>query len=104
MVKNELYLIFIRSKSCAVCQSTNVDAHHLVTRGAGGSDYQTIPLCREHHQEYHQYGQKTFENRYRTQVWKVCCDLLCEFAGYTEQDPFDLARTAVSESENESDE
>lgn len=102
-IKDEKYLNFIRSKPCSVCQTSPSDPHHLVSRGAGGSDYQTVPLCREHHSEYHQRGEAAFEERYRQKVWRVCANLLIEWAIHNKVNPFDLARAAASESSDETD-
>jgi len=40
-----------------------VAAHHHVTRGRFGSDYQTIPLCAIHHDEVHN-GKVSFATKY----------------------------------------
>lgn len=45
------------------------EPHHLVSRGAGGSDLSVIPLCREHHHEIHRLGVKSFEEWYGCDVW-----------------------------------
>ena len=58
------YLRFVKTRPCAVCRRAASDAHHLVSRGAGGSDYKAIPLCREHHAEIHQLGRQRFEERH----------------------------------------
>ena len=53
------YLEFIRTKSCVVCSKSTVDAHHLVAQGwrqAKRNDFTALPLCREHHQEFHRNG------------------------------------------------
>lgn len=44
-------------RRCEVCGAV-ADAHHIVSRGAGGSDepYNLISLCRQHHGDYHQVG------------------------------------------------
>lgn len=40
------------------------DPHHVPTRGAGGVDKDTVPLCREHHREWHDIGEKSFDAKY----------------------------------------
>ena len=40
------------------------DAHHVPTRGAGGKDGDTVPLCRAHHQEWHSIGEAEFDKRH----------------------------------------
>lgn len=60
------YLSFIREQRCLVGYVCTGDIvyHHTKTRGAGGSDYLTIPLCHKHHVEVHQVGVKTFQEIY----------------------------------------
>lgn len=58
-------------KKCVVCGSNKVDLHHVSAIGAG-RDRKTVyqigmpvlPLCREHHMESHNIGQKSFMDRY----------------------------------------
>jgi hypothetical protein len=40
------------------------DPHHVPTRGAGGVDKDTVPLCREHHREWHDIGEKSFDAKH----------------------------------------
>jgi hypothetical protein len=47
-----------------------VDPHHLVTRGAGGTDLTLVPLCRLHHQELHTVGVETFQQRHGVNLWR----------------------------------
>lgn len=61
---DEEFLRFIRRQPCLVCPAAS-DAHHTITRKAGGSDYRTLPLCRNHHREVHRYGRSWFEEKYR---------------------------------------
>ena len=69
------YLDYIREKPCLVCGITPCDADHLEARGMGGAsddkkDYSCIPLCRTHHTERHQFGNKKFEDKYSVNLWK----------------------------------
>ena len=52
-------------KSCIICGTTQVDAHHFpITRGAGCPADWTIPLCRQDHQLFHQNPREwLWENR-----------------------------------------
>lgn len=52
-------------KSCVICGSLQVDAHHFpITRGAGCPPNWTIPLCRQDHQLFHQNPKEwMWENR-----------------------------------------
>jgi hypothetical protein len=79
------YLKLIREKPCCVCFGV-AEPHHLVTRGAGGSDYHTVPLCREHHSELHRLGLLAFEGRYRLNLWRVAAFLLAEIKGERDGD------------------
>lgn len=60
--RNPEYLRFVRSHVCAACGNPAETAHHHGKANAGGgtgrkgSDYQTVPLCHQHHQEYHLTG------------------------------------------------
>ena len=53
----ELLAVF-RTFPCLACGITPSDAHHISSRGAGGDDVPSnlMPLCREHHAEYHARG------------------------------------------------
>lgn len=57
------YLDFIRQRPCIVCRRYGVHAHHVKSRGAGGSDYLAVPLCPEHHHLCHVLGKETFQAR-----------------------------------------
>ena len=56
------YLAWINTLPCAVCFRTGPnEAHHAKSGGLGvkSSDYTAIPLCNEHHREWHdKYGKK----------------------------------------------
>lgn len=41
-----------------------LDAHHVTAKGAGGSDFDTLPLCRMAHTAYHNKGRNSFERYY----------------------------------------
>jgi hypothetical protein len=80
---------FVRGGKCEACRDPG-EPHHVKSRGAGYGDWLTfvddynllidawgnvVPLCRDHHNELHQYGQATFEGTYlldlsvRAQAW-----------------------------------
>jgi len=68
---DEDFLEYTRQQKCAVCLSAPPnDPHHLVSRGAGGSDRTAIPLCRDCHREYHNVGETYFEKSHRVNLWK----------------------------------
>ena len=62
---NTDYLEYIRSLPCLICNKQPPShPHHTKTRGSGGSDLTTIPLCFKHHREVHIIGKKTFQKKY----------------------------------------
>lgn len=69
-VMNTRYIEWIKTLPCLVCQSKfPSDPHHVVPEGHGGKgvkvdDTRTIPLCHEHHMEYHTQGRRTFASKY----------------------------------------
>ena len=62
-------------KKCAVCGKSHADLHHVTAIGAGRNrnevlqiGMEVLPLCREHHTESHQTGQKSFMAKYHLQA------------------------------------
>lgn len=53
-------------KNCKICGRPNSDAHHVKSRGSGGSDddYNIVYLCRTHHVEIHTIGIASFCKKY----------------------------------------
>jgi hypothetical protein len=73
------FLDFVRGRRCTVpgCRhSEDADPHHIITRGAGGSDYFAIPLCREHHGMIHHLGKHRFESDTGLDIWQVSARIL----------------------------
>ena len=71
-IEDESLLETIREMPCLICSKSPVDAHHMTSRGAGGGDTKDnlVPLCRKHHQEYHQIGISKFAWKYpRIKEW-----------------------------------
>jgi len=64
-VEDEDYLRFIRRQGCLLHSQIAAEAHHVVSRGAGGSDYRAVPLCAKHHREIHKRGLAWFTVEYR---------------------------------------
>lgn len=61
-------------KKCAVC-GRHAELHHVTAIGAGRNrnevlqiGMEVLPLCREHHTESHQTGQKSFMAKYHLQA------------------------------------
>lgn len=64
--KSQKHRNFVRSHACVICDMAEAIevAHVRLGSGAGIAqkphDYLTVSLCRNHHQEQHTVGEKTF--------------------------------------------
>lgn len=58
----------MKGKSCVVCGSMPVDACHVRSKGAGGTDQEInlIPMCRKHHRMQHDMGWPRFWSAYES--------------------------------------
>lgn len=75
----ERYVIAcLRAKTCAICGRKGVDLHHWKTIASAAGTYENddglktpfMSLCRIHHNEFHDKGQKEFEEKYHIEgVW-----------------------------------
>ena len=60
----------VRRLPCCICRRSighsygSSEVHHWPTRGAGGTDEDGIPLCRTHHQEFHDMGQRSWQAKH----------------------------------------
>ncbi len=59
--RSKAHLAFVSSQPCLICKRSPCDAHHLKfaqprSLGRKVSDEFTVPLCRDHHQKLHRYG------------------------------------------------
>ena len=77
--RDEGYLDFVRGLPCGVCLSGESDPHHLQSRGAGGSDYTSIPLCRRHHSGLHAMGYTKFQDVNNINLWKLNANVLARY-------------------------
>ena len=83
------HLRFIRSLECCACLASNhgsttkVEAHHVRANlppdekaglGEKPSDWFAVALCRDHHGEIHNHGQRTFEARYKITLLDIAAD------------------------------
>jgi hypothetical protein len=83
-IVSEELLETVRALPCLACASLNPgaarasiegnrnDAHHVISRGAGGDDVarNVMPACREHHQEWHRVGMHAMAKRYGViRIW-----------------------------------
>ena len=75
----ERYVIAcMRAKTCAICGRKGADLHHWKTIASAAGTYENddglktpfMSLCRIHHNEFHEIGQKEFEYKYHIEgVW-----------------------------------
>jgi len=78
--RNEAFLDLVRSEPCAGCGAPPPsDPNHLKTRGAGGSDYETAPMCRVCHTEWHAIGPRTWAEKRGVNLYQVTARLLVKF-------------------------
>lgn len=76
------YLDFIRSQRC-LCEGRKcigrITPHHIISRGAWGSDCRSIPLCLYHHMETEQRGLAYMEKTYNFNALDEIIKLLSEY-------------------------
>jgi len=78
-VRDEAFLAFVRERPCVVCgDSAPSDPHHLDSgvMGSKGDDWTCVPLCRRHHREYHDQGERWMRKQYSVDLWKESHRLL----------------------------
>lgn len=65
------YMRMIREQPCMVCECGPSEVHHFGKSGMAlkCSDFLTVPLCREHHQEFHNTGRLGVFDRLTTELW-----------------------------------
>jgi len=70
------YLESRKLEQCLICPCLG-DRHHLKTLGMGRNrdksmkeHFTVVNLCREHHSELHQIGEKKFSEKYNINLWK----------------------------------
>jgi hypothetical protein len=69
--RSQRYMNWVKTLPCCVCGTDQgCDPHHIKGHGFGGSvkpdDRLVMPLCREHHTEFHDYPYQRFDNRWST--------------------------------------
>ena len=72
-IRSEDYKRWIRSWPCLVCATRrNIEASHTGAHGIGqkSSDFNAVPLCKEHHAELHQ-GVQEFQERHQLELADV---------------------------------
>ena len=79
----------LKHKTCLIC-GRKADLHHCEgsTVGMGGNretmiheGLEAMPLCREHHDECHQHGQKAFNEKYHFDKGYILTAELCKIYG-----------------------
>ena len=67
----EDYDEWMMSGGCCICGDTGEKSHFPRTRGAGAGESDWIPMCRQHHSEFHSQGVDTFMagNKYKLFDW-----------------------------------
>lgn len=64
-MRSPAYLAWVRTLPCCACQATAPsEPHHVRTKAAGGSDWDTVPLCRVCHSEAHLRGLRRFAQQH----------------------------------------
>lgn len=77
-----------RQAACCVCfQPGPSHPHHVRSRGAGGLDADTVPLCPGHHAMVHSWGVKTFIRETGVDLYQVAKGIAQEIAGRTGDGP-----------------
>jgi hypothetical protein len=85
--ENEEYLEFIRKQPCCVehvgCRPVSSkkrsDPHHVKSKKSGGSDLESVPMCRFIHGDIHNIGVITFQTKYQVDLRDVQIDCLQKF-------------------------
>ena len=68
-----------RTLPCCICRAPPPsDPAHVRSRGAGGKDKDTVPMCRQHHQDQHQIGIKTFQRIYEVDLAAIARQIAAE--------------------------
>ena len=62
----EEFTTWLHRLQCCVpgCEARDIEQAHVVSKGAGGTWEDTVPMCRDHHREQHAMGFLTFERKY----------------------------------------
>lgn len=71
-IKDKSLLDSFKERYCLVTNRRGAEAHHVITRGAGGPDeeWNLMPLSRQAHAEVHQIGLNKFARKYkRVREW-----------------------------------
>lgn len=77
-IEDRNYLKFVKQQPCIITGALECDPHHFLTGGMGtkGSDYATVPLTRELHNELHNKGKEAFQTKYGVDFWREMARLM----------------------------
>lgn len=72
---SEAFRKWVRMQTCVIpgCGGWPCEAAHVVSRGAGGTARDIVPLCHAHHEEQHRVGIQTFQARHNVEL-DVCAE------------------------------
>ena len=88
--QDKKYLEYIKGLPC-LCHDNlcigDIVPHHTKTKGSGGSDYLTVPLCGFHHAEVHSIGRTTFQRVHNINFTTETIRLLARYRKYGGLDP-----------------
>jgi hypothetical protein len=87
----------VRQLPCLVCGKWPVEAHHLRTRGSGGSDRTCVPLCLQHHAHLHFVGLRLFEKETGAKLWDWNLAKQAEVFGVTDTEENRLRKRVPAE-------
>jgi len=73
--KSHKYLAHVRTRPCCVCGYPDVQAHHIRFSHIAGigmkpPDTWAIPLCHQHHREWHDMGITSFQKKYEVDIYR----------------------------------
>jgi hypothetical protein len=83
--KNPAHIEFVKSLPCCVpgCLSWDTsDPHHVRTAANSGTGLKppdsghTVPMCHDHHLEYHQIGKRTFQAKHGIDLAQIASELI----------------------------
>lgn len=71
------YEDYIKAQFCLVCElPPPSDPHHLYQRD---NDFYTVPMCRKHHRELHDYGKEKYWDKKNIDVKRRIIELLINY-------------------------
>lgn len=56
---------------CIICNTSPSENAHVISKAAGGTWKDVVPMCHRHHLEQHQTGIKTFQEKYKINLIEI---------------------------------